>query len=89
MRTGALLGLLLSAPQGGGQEGTARELRATVRESGSRSSCTGADSVALAEIGHGVAASIRRDHEGQGKTNHLAGKETRREFKKQQGIGSK
>jgi len=27
-------------------------------------------------------------HEGQGKTNHLVSKETRREFKKQQGIGS-
>jgi hypothetical protein len=36
-----------------------------------------------------VAASVRRDHEGQGKTNHLVSKETRREFKKQQGIGSK
>jgi hypothetical protein len=36
-----------------------------------------------------VAASIRRDHEGQGKTKHLVGMETRREFKKQQGIGSK
>jgi hypothetical protein len=30
-----------------------------------------------------VAASIWRDHEGQGKTNHLVGKEIRREFKKQ------
>jgi hypothetical protein len=38
VRTGALLGLLLSAPQGG-------------------------------------------DQEGQGKTNHLVGKETPREFK--------
>jgi CheY-like chemotaxis protein len=39
--------------------------------------------------GHVVALSIRRDHEGQGKTNHLVGKETCREFKKPQGIGSK
>jgi hypothetical protein len=31
--------------------------------------------------------SVRRDHEGQGKTNHLVGKETRREFKKQEGVG--
>jgi hypothetical protein len=31
---------------------------------------------------HVVAASIRRDHEGPGKTNRLVGKETRREFKK-------
>jgi hypothetical protein len=36
-----------------------------------------------------VAASIRRDREGQGQTNHLVGQETRREFKKQQGVGSK
>jgi len=36
-----------------------------------------------------VAASIRRDHEGQGKTNHLVGKETRRVYKNQTGIGSK
>ena len=42
-----------------------------------------------ARKGRVVAASIRRDHERQGKTNHLVGKETRREFKKQQGIGSK
>jgi hypothetical protein len=42
-----------------------------------------------ARKGHVVAASIRRDHEGQGKTNHLVGKETRCKFKKQQGIGSK
>ena len=39
--------------------------------------------------GHEVAASIRRDHEGQGKTHHLVAMETRRECKKQQGIGSK
>jgi hypothetical protein len=42
-----------------------------------------------ARKGHVVAASIRRDDEGQGKTNRLVGKETRREFKKHQGIGSK
>jgi hypothetical protein len=36
-----------------------------------------------------VAASIRRDREGQGKTNHLVGKENRRAFKKQHGLGSK
>jgi hypothetical protein len=36
-----------------------------------------------------VAASIRLDHEGQGKTDHLFGRETRRVFKNQQGIGSK
>jgi hypothetical protein len=49
VRTGALLGLLLSGPQGGGPEGPVRELRAAIRESGSRSSRTGADSVACAE----------------------------------------
>jgi hypothetical protein len=31
----------------------------------------------------------RRGQERQGKTNHLVGKEARREFKKRQGIGSK
>ena len=36
-----------------------------------------------ARKGRVVAASIWRDHEGQGKTNHLVGKEIRREFKKQ------
>jgi hypothetical protein len=41
-----------------------------------------------ARKGHVVVASIWRDHEGQGKTNHLVSKETRRGFKKQQGIGS-
>jgi hypothetical protein len=39
--------------------------------------------------GHALAASYRRDHKGQGKTNHVVGKETRREFKKQRGIRSK
>ena len=32
--------------------------------------------------GHATAASIRRDHEGQGRTNYLVGKQTRRKFKK-------
>jgi hypothetical protein len=42
-----------------------------------------------ARKGHMVAASIWRDREGQGRTNHLVRKETRRELKKQQGIGPK
>jgi hypothetical protein len=40
-----------------------------------------------ARKGHVVAASIRRDHEGQGRTHHLLAKETHRAYKKQQGIG--
>jgi hypothetical protein len=42
-----------------------------------------------AREGHEVAASIPRDHQGQGKTHHLLAKETHRAYKKQQGIGSK
>ena len=42
-----------------------------------------------ARKGHVVVASIWRDHEGQGKTNHLVGNETCREFERQQGIVSK
>jgi hypothetical protein len=64
VRTGALLGLLLSVLQGAPGRAV-RELRAIVRESSSRN---GADSVACPDGGV-VAASIRRDHEGRGRTN--------------------
>ena len=86
MRTGALLGLLLSAP------------RRRVRE-GLCGSCVQPSVKAVhaapaqapirwrARKGPVVAASIRRDPEGQGQTNHLVGQETRREFKSRRGSG--